>query len=106
MLHAYDNALTPRSSGAYTVSQVRKQAQPDRKSLLVTAAELDPNSDPSEPKHCVLSLFSQHLFLVWAGGVFNTAGELEARFGECRRKVVFTVQSSVDVELNSKGAPS
>ena len=70
----YDSALMPLSSGAHAVSQMRKQAQPDRKSLLVITAELDPSADPSEPKHCVLSLFSQHLFLVWAGGCLIPQG--------------------------------
>ena len=78
--------------GVYCPTDEETEAQPDSKSLLVTAAELDPSSDPCEAKHCALSLFSQHLFLVWAGGgvgggeAFNTAAQLEARFSACRRK--------------------
>lgn len=108
MLRAYDTALMPLTSGAHAVSPVRKQAQPDRKSLLGTAAELDPSADPSEPKLCSFPFLTTSLSCVgWR--VFNAAGELEARLSECRRKgwkAVFSVQCGVDVELESKGAPS
>ena len=95
--------------GVYRLTDEETESQPDSKSLLVTAAELDPSSDPSVAIHCALCLFSQHLFLVWARGTFNTAAQLEARFSACRRKegkAFFTISCGVDVELNSKGAPS